>query len=64
MTSNYAMVQNATVINVCLWDGVTPFKPGDGITVILIPDGSPAWIGWGYTVDGGFTAPASTSDLV
>ncbi len=60
---NYAMVKNEIVFNVCVWDGITPLNPGDDITLVLIPDGSPAWIGWGYTVAGGFTAPpAGTSE--
>ncbi len=60
---NYAQVQNGIVINVCVWDGVTPFDPGDSITLILIPADSPAWIGWGYTVDGEFTAlPTGTTN--
>ncbi len=63
MVSNYAMVAEGVVFNVCRWDGVSPLNPGEGITLVLIPDGSPAWIGWGYTAAGGFTVPpAGTTD--
>jgi hypothetical protein len=55
--ANYAEVENGIVFNVCDWNGTDEFNPGDGITLVLIPNGSPAWIGWGYTVSGGFTAP-------
>ncbi len=57
MEQNYAIVQNDVVVNVCVWNGIAPFNPGDDITLVLIPEGSPAWIGWGYAVAGGFTAP-------
>jgi hypothetical protein len=66
MDQNYALVQNGIVINVCVWDGDeknNPLSLPDGVTAVLIPEGSPAWIGWGYTVAGGFTAPpAGTTD--
>ncbi|WP_413726832.1 hypothetical protein [Sodalis sp. RH16] len=55
--ANYAEIQNGVVINVCVWDGVTPFDAGDDIPPILIPENSQAWIGWGYTAPGGFAAP-------
>lgn len=30
----YAMINAGTVINVIVWDGETPFDPGDGVTLI------------------------------
>jgi len=55
MISNYAMIENGVVTNVCLWDGETPFNPGDDITLVIIPEGSLAWIGWNWTESAGFT---------
>lgn len=57
MNGNYAVIENGVVINVILWDGETPLGLPNGQTTVLIPDGSPAWIGWGY--DGTeFTPPS------
>ena len=30
----YAVIENGVVINVIVWDGVTPYDPGEGITVV------------------------------
>ncbi len=54
---NYALIQNGVVINVVLVEGTPTFDPGAGLTLVLIPDGSLAWIGWGWTQAGGFTSP-------
>lgn len=48
-----------TVANAIVWDGVTPFDPGEGFTVIPQPEG--VWIGW--TRDGEtWIAPLPESD--
>jgi hypothetical protein len=56
----YAHVRDGKVVNVSLWDGVTAFDPGDGVTMVSLPyveqDGRrryTAGIGWDY-VDGEF----------
>ena len=43
---HYAMIENGIVFNVAVWDGVTPWEPG--CEVVLIPEDSLAWIGWGW----------------
>jgi len=53
----YALVDaDGLVVNAIAWDGVTEFDPGEGITVVKIPDGVGAGPGWTY--DGtNWTAP-------
>jgi hypothetical protein len=52
----YALVQNGFVINLIVYDGVSPYDPTQGVPV-PIPGGSAADIGW--TFDGtNFAAPA------
>jgi hypothetical protein len=60
--TDYAVVDDATakVVNVIVWDGVQPFDPGDGLTLVPLPfeeeDGVRRYtggIGWDYT-DGQF----------
>lgn len=54
--SNYAMVNNETnrVDNVIVWDGVTPYAPPEGYTLVEIPETEPTpGIGWFY-IDGAF----------
>lgn len=35
MTSKYAITnQSGDVVNVILWDGVTPYDPGEGFSVV------------------------------
>ena len=57
----YAHVVDGSVVNVSLWDGVTPFEPGDSVTMVPLPyvvedEGVrryTAGIGWDY-VNGEF----------
>ena len=53
----YALINaDGLVVNAIVWDGETEFDPGDGITVVKIPDGIGAGPGWTY--DGtNWTAP-------
>jgi hypothetical protein len=57
-----AMIQNGTIINVAVWDGVTPWNPQNdipGLTLVDITVNSNG-VGIGYTTpDGGqtFVAP-------
>jgi hypothetical protein len=46
-----AHVVDGTVVNVSKWDGVSPWNPAE--TVVEIPEGVAAGIGWDY-VDGVF----------
>ena len=51
----YAQIKDNLVINVIVWDGKTPYDPGEGITLVKCPD----TVGGGFTYDGKkFTAPA------
>lgn len=36
------------VMNIIVWDGVTPYNPGDGLTLVPINDGVPYGGGWIY----------------
>ena len=54
MADLYAVVENRTVVNVIVWDGID-LDFGDDIEAIRISAGA-ADIGWLYT-DGKFTAP-------
>lgn len=51
----YAVVLNDEVINVVVWDGITPWAPEEG-EAVLVPEGEVAGIGWSY-VDGVFAPP-------
>jgi len=51
----WAMIQDSTVINVCLWDGNTStWQPPAGVEMQPAPDY--VSIGWGY-VNGVWVAP-------
>jgi hypothetical protein len=45
---NYAVVNNNTVINVIVWDGVTPFNAGLNNTLVQIQNGVSCTIGDTY----------------
>ena len=47
----YAHIVDGKVVNVSLWDGVTPWTPAE--EVVEIPEGVTAGIDWDY-VDGKF----------
>jgi hypothetical protein len=43
----YAVISQSIVINFILWDGVSPYNPGDGMTLVPL-NGRPCDIGWTY----------------
>lgn len=52
---HYAHVVADVVVNVSVWDGVQPYDPGDGVTMVPLPwtdeDGERRYhggIGWAY----------------
>jgi len=53
----YALINaDGLVVNGIVWDGETEFDPGEGLTVVKIPDDVRAGPGWTY--DGtNWTAP-------
>ena len=56
MEDHYAVVADGTVVNVIVWDGVQPYDPGEGLTLVPLPysegkDGVRRYtggIGWDY----------------
>ena len=54
----YAIVDNATKVvqNVIIWDGVTPFTPPDGTTLVNV-DGILCGPDWIQQPDGSFLPP-------
>ena len=63
--NRYAHVENGVVTNISNWDGVTPFDPGEGVTMILIDENARI----GGTYDGAFhyvapPAPAPTAEQI
>jgi hypothetical protein len=50
----WAHIEDETVTNVSLWDGVTPW--GQGVEVVELPDDSPVGPGW-TREDGEWVAP-------
>lgn len=54
----YAIVDNATKVvqNVIVWDGVTPFNPPAGTTLVNI-DNTLCGPGWIQQTDGSFIPP-------
>lgn len=55
MSDRYLIVSNNKVINICVWDGVTPWSPEDGQTVYKDPGG--VQVGWAMNQDGTFYKP-------
>jgi hypothetical protein len=55
---NYAQICNEshTVLNIVVWDGVTPYQP-EGCSLVEIPADTVVDIGYSY-VDGVFSPPA------
>lgn len=41
-------INGGKVVNVIVYDGVAEYDPGDGFTLVRIPEGSGAGIGWTY----------------
>jgi hypothetical protein len=57
--ASYAIIQNNEIINVCEWDGETPFSPGAGMTLTLL-SALPAGATIGWTLSGSvWSAPTS-----
>ncbi len=58
----YAVIENNIVVNTIVWDGVSAWMPPDGTTVVIIPDGTVAGIGYTYDATSkAFTAPPETT---
>lgn len=59
MVSDWAIIQDNIVVNVCVWDGnTTTWPPPEGCLMEPIPEGNPAGIGIGWNWDGtNFVAP-------
>jgi hypothetical protein len=53
--ARYAVITGGTVANIIEWDGVSPYSPPSGSTVVAAPD--TAGLGWSYA-NGTFSAPA------
>lgn len=63
MMANYAVVKNGIVENMIVWDGVSEYNPGDGVTMILADENARI----GGTYDGAFhfiepTPPEATPE--
>jgi hypothetical protein len=56
---NWAHILNGMVVNVSVWDGLTPWSTRD--TVVEVPDGLGVGIGWEYDGEN-FIAPAVMPD--
>jgi hypothetical protein len=54
----YAVVDEATkvVVNMIVWDGVTPYNPPQGTTLVNVTD-TPCGMGWIEQPDGTFAPP-------
>jgi hypothetical protein len=54
---NYLMLRDEDnrVVNVIVWDGVTPYEH-DGMTLLPADDHPGVWVGWRF-VDGEWVAP-------
>ena len=47
---SYAHIKGGKVINISRWDGVTPYNPGDGVTMVVVDENTRI----GGTYDGSF----------
>lgn len=57
MAQPYALVVDSTIVNICLWDGETPFSPpAEVIDLSTLPPG--VGIGWSNAT-GEWLPPAS-----
>jgi|NOAtaT_7_FD_contig_31_7043877_length_310_multi_2_in_0_out_0_2 hypothetical protein len=57
MAEDYALINSENVVvNMVLWDGVTPWTPPDGCTPIKI-NSQPCDIGWIYDPQTGTFSP-------
>ncbi len=53
----YLLTRDGVVFNVVVWDGVSPWEPGDGL--LAEPDPGMTHIGWIKQLDGSFAPPPS-----
>lgn len=53
--TTYAIVQNGVVQNVMEWDGISPWVPPAGSTIVAIPEGT--YTGPGATYSNGVFGP-------
>ena len=53
---NWLELKDGYVINVIVWDGVSPYTP-EGIELVKCDDAPGVSIGWTRTVDGTWGAP-------
>ncbi len=45
----YAIINSASIVeNIIVWDGASPYDPGNGLTLVVINDGVMCQIGWIY----------------
>jgi hypothetical protein len=57
-------ISDGTCINVVLWDGESPFNPGEGLALEMIPAGSSAWIGWKRHKEGEWIEPIVEEEII
>lgn len=61
--TKYALVKNALVVNLIVWDGNTKIQWDDGVAAVLCGDNATVAIGDTYnSSDGTFTAPSETTE--
>lgn len=54
---NYAIVKDRVIINICVWDGVASFQPGEDCELVAM-DTLPTGVGMGWiNRDGEWFAP-------
>ena len=58
---NWLVIRNDRVVNVIVWDGISPYDPGDGIELVPSDDTPGVGIGW-TRIDGTWTAPEILDD--
>jgi len=61
--SIYAVVKDCIVVDCIVWDGVNPYNPGSQYTLVIIPDGVIAGIGYLWDAVNGFSAPPATDPV-
>ena len=54
---NWLAIKGDRVVNVIVWDGISPYDPGDGIELVPSDDTPGVGIGWTRNADGTWTAP-------
>lgn len=60
--AQYAAIQNGVITGVILWDGVSPYTPGGGVTLTLMGSLPPGvWLGW--SLNGGNWVPPAAAPI-